>query len=527
VKGPAFAIFVALLCFLSLAALLLGRGALDVAAAPAVLIASLYAMWKAPLRYPAFVMTFLALTLENPGDVPGAGLWKSPIYDWGALFLGHMNLTLPIKALVFSGLDLMLLVMFGIALRRSMTGDRTDGERVSDAKSPLGIFAALCLFGASWMWLWGMLSGGADFGSSLWQVQRVVYLPILFFAFRIALRGPADADTLGGIVIAAACVKAALAIYIDATVPPPPNEPMLPYATTHADSMLWAVALTLIILKLALRYGRRRVALALCVVPLLVVGMVTNNRRIVWVEVIAALATVWALMPWTKMKLTIARVALLALPVVLIYLVFGWSHPTGAFRPVGVLRSVVDSNADASTSWRDWENYNLFYTLKGAPLLGTGYGHGYTEIVVLPDISASYSLYRHIPHNSILGLWAYGGLVGFSLLWALIPVGLFVAARAQLAAERPREQVIALGAIATVVVYLVHCYGDMGLGTWTSVFLVAPALALAEKLAVATGGFEKTPARSRRKVTAPLADVAAIVPVGSAEWARNSQRESP
>jgi hypothetical protein len=35
----------------------------------------------------------------------------------------------------------------------------------------------------------------------------------------------------------------------------------------------------------------------------------------------------------------------------------------------------------------------------------------------------------------------------------------------------------------------------MGLGTWTSVFLVAPALALAGKLAVATGAW---PARTPR-----------------------------
>ena len=80
--------------------------------------------------------------------------------------------------------------------------------------------------------------------------------------------------------------------------------------------------------------------------------------------------------------------------------------------------------------WRDLENYDLFYTLRHNPVLGTGYGHGYTEVVWLPDVSNAYALYRFLPHNSILGLWAYGGLVGFTALWTMLVVGVFLAARA-------------------------------------------------------------------------------------------------
>jgi hypothetical protein len=45
----------------------------------------------------------------------------------------------------------------------------------------------------------------------------------------------------------------------------------------------------------------------------------------------------------------------------------------------------------------------------------------------------------------------------------------------------------ALVCFGTVLIYLVQCWGDLGLGTWIGVFTVAPALAIAGKIAVAAG----------------------------------------
>ena len=156
---------------------------------------------------------------------------------------------------------------------------------------------------------------------------------------------------------------------------------------------------------------------------------------------------------------------------------------------MGAGASSIDSSTDGSTTWRDWENYDLFCTIKAHPLTGLGYGHGYIEVVKLPDISEMYALYRFIPHNGILGLFAYGGVIGFTALSTVFVVGIFFAARAQRFATRPDDRVAALSALTMIVIYLVHCYGDMGLGTWAGVFTVAPALAVASKLAVSTGAW--------------------------------------
>jgi hypothetical protein len=336
-----------------------------------------------------------------------------------------------------------------------------------------------------------MVQGGADVASSLWQVQRVVYLPLVYLLFEQSVRGAADREALGKVVVAAACFKAALAVYLRATLVPPAGAERIDYATIHADSMLFAGAFCLVFALLLLRPTQRRVLLAALILPLLLAGMVANRRRVVWVELAAGLALVYALTPWTPAKRTLTRAAVIAAPFALLYLAAGWSSEGGIFSPVQTIRSVIDSKADASTEWRDLENYDLFFTMRQAPILGTGYGHGYIEVVHLPAISQAYALYRFIPHNSILGLLAYGGLVGFVALWSPLIVGVFLAARAARRAERPIDRAEAIAACAAIVVYEVHCYGDMGLGTWTSVFTVAPALAVAAQLAVATGAWPR------------------------------------
>jgi O-antigen ligase len=478
-----------LLVACTVAALFAGNGNVLVALIPSLLLAGMYAVWMLPLRLPLLVTTFLALTLENPSDAPACGQWRSPLYPLGAALLVHLNLTVPIKALIFSGLDAILAYLFAVAAVRYMTGSRIDGPRRPGSAGPIGLFAGVSLAGAAWMWVYGMARGGADVGSSLWQIQRVAYLPLLVFLFQIAFRTADDAAALGKVIVAAACLKATLAIYIRATVPPPPGEVTLQYATSHADSMLFAVAFCSILVLLIHRRGGNRAFLVAVVLPLLIAGMVANGRRLAWVELAAGVATVVSLTPWSAAKRAVMRSVIVASPVAIAYAAVGWGSDSGIFRPVHTLRSIVDSKSDPSTMWRDLENYDLFYTLRNAPLLGTGYGHGYTEVVALPDVSNSYALYRFLPHNAILGLWAYGGIVGFTALWAILLVGVFLAVRTYRHAVTVEDRTVALTAVSIVVVYLAYCYGDLGLGTWTSVFTVAPALALASRLAVTTGAW--------------------------------------
>ena len=83
--------------------------------------------------------------------------------------------------------------------------------------------------------------------------------------------------------------------------------------------------------------------------------------------------------------------------------------------------------------------------------------------------------------------------MGFTGLWSMIVVGIYLAVRAYRRAATPETRTAALTAVSVIVVYLAYCYGDLGLGTWVSVFTVAPALAVACRLAVTSGAWTVLP----------------------------------
>ena len=94
-----------------------------------------------------------------------------------------------------------------------------------------------------------------------------------------------------------------------------------------------------------------------------------------------------------------------------------------------------------------------------------------------------------MPHNSVLGLWAFTGWLGFTGLSMAVVVAVYLAARAYRAARLPVERTAAFTAIAAIVIYWVQCWGDIGFSERNGIFLVAPAIALAGRLVVSTGAW--------------------------------------
>jgi len=481
---------VAALGVLSLTLILVGNGNLGLAIAPFALCLVVLATLKAPLRHSLLVLAFLCLTLENPSEAFAELKWASPLAPLGTLLLGHLNLSIPVESLFFSGLDLALVLLTVIWVVRRIHGSEVDLRGRVAAAPPLQRAALVCLGTIGLVWALGMAQGGFSFANSLWQVFRVVYLPCVFLLFCAGGRGPADARPLGIALLLAALVRASVAIYVRLLFP---TFAELGFTTTHADSMLFADAFLLIAVIFFEQPIRKHLVLAAATLPVLIWGMIANNRRLAWVELGMGLLAVYFITPMTRLKRRIAQGVALSIPLTLSYVAVGWNSGSGIFAPVRTIRSVVDSQADTSTLWRDLENYNLYFTLRAHPLLGTGFGHEYIEMIHLPDISAGYSLYRYAPHNSILGLLAYAGCIGFTGIWLIIPLGMFFAVRCYRFATVPRDRVAALTAVGVLVAYVVHCYGDMGLGTFTSVFTVSAVLALIAKQAVATGAWPLRP----------------------------------
>jgi hypothetical protein len=266
-----------------------------------------------------------------------------------------------------------------------------------------------------------------------------------------------------------------------------------PYVTTHSDSVLFVIAVMVVILRWFERRDLTGWLLCLISLPLIVRGMMINNRRLAYVSLAAVMALAFALLPRSPLKRKMTRLAALAVPIAAIYFVVGWGASARIFRPVQVARSVILSETDRSTQTRDIENYNLLQTLKMSPLLGQGFGHEYLELSKADDISRIFQQYRYIPHNSLLGLWAFGGLVGFSAIWMPLVAGVFLALRSQRLARDPLSRSAALVCAAVVITYALQAFGDMGLQSAEGAFLLAAALAVAGRLALRTGAWPVRP----------------------------------
>jgi hypothetical protein len=483
---------------LAVAAVLTGLGLLiedtfvGLVLAVIIIPAMIYAAARSPLRYSLMLLMFLGLALPNPQEGIPTYEWLPPFIPLGKLFLDHLN-TFDHKAAVlsfasFSGMDLCLMVLGIIAFYRKSTGSKIDSVGRLRTPLPLVHLAWLSLASMAFEWLLGMVTGG-DFAMSLWQISAVVYTPLVFLLFQTGVRGPSDLRGFAKVLLAAATYKALLAIYVRHFVVLKPDPEtllptILPYATSHADSILFADAFLLII---ALLLEKEKIKLmAAVLLPILAIGMIENNRRLVWVQVALVLLTVFIVSKDNSVKRFLRRYLRIAVPVMAIYVAAGWNSGGGmTYKPVRMLRSVVDTKSDGSSFWRELENFNLLVTMRHNLFFGTGYGHPYEEAVAMPEVP--YPLERYVPHNSIFGLWAYCGLVGYAGLTMIWTGGVYFAMRAYHGSRKGQERAAALVSFGAILVWLIQCWGDLGLGLWAGVFTVAPALAVSGKLAVAAG----------------------------------------
>lgn len=467
---------------LTVAATVLGNGNVFVAVAPIMLVSVGALIWVLPLRFPLFALILLGLTIDSTGEGP----WNSPLSEVGMLL--HVNLakSLPGVPVPFPGTILALGVLLLVHVHRVLSGSTTDSAtRTPAAKVMLRAMGVSALAIVALVLL-GFKNHG-DMKMAKIQVQAFLVVLLVGYLCASSFRGIRDYRILGAIVVASACIKALIALYVKRVTVPTPD-----FATSHGDSLLFACAMVLLLVRLAEQPIRRHLIACVVFLPLIAAGMVANDRRLVWVQVLLALAAFWVMSRRSRFKMFLIRCFLMSLPLIGAYVAAGWNSTSPVFSPVRTIRSVGDSDVDASTMYRDLENFNLLATLRMNIVLGSGFGHPFKEEVRLPDISF-FEEYKFMPHNSVLGLWAFCGPFGFTGLTAALTVALFLAARSYRSAKLPDERVAAFMVIGTMIIYIIHCWGDIGFSERRSFLLVGPSLAIAGQLALSTGAWRLRP----------------------------------
>jgi O-antigen ligase/NADH:ubiquinone oxidoreductase subunit K len=453
--------------------------------APTGLLALAYLVWKSPLRLSTTALVFLLLALEVTGDA--AGLFRTPLMVVGDLLSDSSGNLTHVRVAVFEVLVALLLAM--VAYRRSRRLD-VDGPGHVPTASAVRDLILLYLVGLLYAEALGVVHG---VGIVPWKARYFLHVPLFVLLFQAGYRNPGDFALLGKAVVAAAHVKALLAVYVQMTARALTGGE-LAYATNHGDSVLFVMAIV-VVLTPALERTRRGAGLrAALLIPLPLWALFLNGRRIAWAMLAFSLLFVFLVTPWrASWKRTLGRVLLVGAPLILLYVGVGWSSASGAFGPVNKFRTMLDSK-DPSTYWREVEAWNIATTLRDHPFVGIGLGGEYVESMFNDDISTFYPDFRGWPHNTVLGLLLYAGVPGFTCLWLLYPLAIFLAVRAYRRAERPRDRAAALSCLAAVVCAVFMAWGDTGLHFNQTKLALAGALALASKLAVSTGAW---PARRR------------------------------
>jgi O-Antigen ligase len=465
----------------------------------------LMAAWVAPLRVPLLVVMFVGLAVDRPGDAEGR--WASPFVTIGGLLFQNLNKVVNVEALKFSGVFVLLTCLLMVRGYRVLSGRVRDSTDSRQAAAPVVWGIVIAGLTIAFNILAGWLRGG-DIQMAKIQVQAYLQLLAAAYLFGVSLRGPRDYRIAGKVIVAAACIKAAMSVWVRLTLPSAfPNSDgvmtEMEYATSHGDSLLFACAVVVLVGPLLYRPRARQLRWVLLTLPLIVAGLFANDRRIAWVQIALGLVVLVGMNLKHAMARRLVRMGVWVSPVILTYVLAGWWLPSRVFGPVHFVRSLVvdtrtDGSLDRSTLYRDAENYNLVYTFRRNPLMGTGFGHPFAQAARLDDISGGFKEFAYLPHNSMLGLWAFTGAAGFAGILTPLVIALFLAARAHAYAIEPAHALAATASMACIGAYVLHMWGDIGFSEAHTIFLVGLALAVAGQIATDTGAW---PVRWRRRST--------------------------
>ena len=394
-------------------------------------------------RYLVYILVWLGLTAEVEGFIFERE-WSTWLTTVGTF--------------MFNGLPVLHMYPWDMLLMLSLIMSQAGGAKGRSTAMTRSI--KLTFGGALIGWCWGVANGGSAY-QTIFQLHAFIMAIFLALAVMSTCRTVEHVRTLGYVVVFAAVYRAGVLLVFNYTVVRYlPHT--LPTLTDHADSVLFVSGMFVVVINWL---ERRTIGLALGSVlttSLMFLAIVLNNRRIGWLDVGMGGLMVYLLLPPGKSRTAITRTLIGLSPAIAAYISVGWGHPTGIFKPVGSISTMFGENQDTSSIMRDIENYNLIKSLKTNILFGLGWGNKYVEELVAYDISGIFPQYRYLPHNSMLGVVAFTGMIGFFYIWQIVPVSLYLHTRVIRATRHPVLRVAALSSVVGIATVLVQYWGDVG-----------------------------------------------------------------
>lgn len=436
------------------------------------------------------IIVFLILTIDS-------GLVQTPLVHVSDLLFSPSALKLPLWTYAQIGI---LLATGGLGKKPHLRAKPLD-------RALLG--SVVCL--ALWTLVGAARNG--DLQQAGFQIFELLSAILLAFVLMAVMKTPRDYAMLLGAVLAASVYRAGTAIIAYVFVARHlPWDKVPECMTSHHDSALFVAGIAILLAGAIEQPTRRARRLALLLVPILLVAIQVNNRRLAWVNLAGALAALSAALPAGAATRRVRRVVIWAVPVLLLYVAVGWGRPESVFKPLRAFASVT-SRDDLSTRSRDNENDGLIFTLASNGVLGTGFGKEYIET----DTSLSaraFTQYRYIPHNSLLAVLAFTGIGGFTGIFLPIALSVFLNGRVCRAPNvPPAVRVTAAVGVAEVAICLNQMYGDMGFFSRTTLTILATALATSGRLSASSGAWPTRAGRAKIRARPTPVEVASLRPL--------------
>jgi hypothetical protein len=146
--------------------------------------------------------------------------------------------------------------------------------------------------------------------------------------------------------------------------------------------------------------------------------------------------------------------------------------------------------SDNSTKSRNNENLSLIATGGYSPLTGTGWGHKFV-LLSWTFVANTTDLWAYIPHNSVLALFAFTGILGVTGFWMVFPVAVFLHARTARVTNHPSFRTIGVLGVVVIVVCLNQLFGDMGIFSRPNMYMLSFSLAAALRIPVEAGAWQE------------------------------------
>lgn len=429
------------------------------------------------LRGRSLYQPYLSLSLGLVGLLLGAWILRPRVALCGTLFLATVSdatflpwfpfsknlssresISFVADAFTTSPLELSLVAGFAISVLRTYA---RAGRWIEPTPlfRPIAAFTAFVIFGLAH----GLATGG-DLRISVFEARSLFYVLFVFAIVTNECREPGQLRTvvwwtLGGVVVHSLFALRQLSRLS------PQQRDDLEALGEHGASIAMNVILVTLLLSVII-HGvpiRQRLLLAVSAVPVGWAYLFAERRAAIAALGVAIVIVLIAL--FRVQRRTLRWLVPLIAILTVTYLGTFWSSDTRAGFPAQAIKTAIAADETSekdqrSNRYRTYENWNVLYTIRSAPLEGQGFGKPFFKPIRLPQIT-DFVLRDYMPHNSFLWVWIKTGFLGFVAMVYMLGRSIVVGTDRAHRMTNGSDVVVRLAAVAFIAMYTVYSYLDL------------------------------------------------------------------